>query len=110
MLVAVEQRFSSAKDDIQDVSIEVGDLGPAVDHVGPQKAWVAAARKFGVGVVVDHDAFGSPEHDHWQGRAQSYGRGDPDKSRPFGDGPKGGFAPRKLSDQVGDLSRLTRKR
>ena len=52
-----------------DMTVEIGDLRPALQHLGAEQPRVAAAGKERIGIVVDHDPVGAPEEDHRHGRA-----------------------------------------
>ena len=67
VLVLVGER-AATEHDLHYVAVEIGDLGPALQHGRSQELGMAAAGELRIGVVVDHDAVRSPQQHHGHGR------------------------------------------
>ena len=63
LLVLVGQR-AATQPDLHDVVVECGDFRPAIAHLGPKDPGMPAAGEHRIGVIVDHDAVGPPQHHH----------------------------------------------
>ncbi len=98
VLVAVFQR-AAGQADLHDIVVKVGDLGPALAHLGAQQARMAVAGEHRIGVVVQHDAVFVPQHDDRHGRHQQQVDGGAQRLRPRGDGADRGLRPVVRRDQ-----------
>ncbi|RDI57963.1 hypothetical protein DES45_106277 [Microvirga subterranea] len=63
LLVAIGER-AARHSDPHHVGVEIRDLRPAFENLGPEKARMPSARKHRVGIVVDHDPVRPPEEHH----------------------------------------------
>jgi hypothetical protein len=73
---------ASAEADLHDMVVEIGDFGPALTHLGPEKLRMPAAGENRVSVIVDHDAVFAPQQHDRHGRAQQDIRGGFETLRP----------------------------
>ena len=60
--VFVGKRLSPMQDNLENMVVEIGDLRPRFQNVATSQAGMAGTPEPGIGVIVDHDALGSPEH------------------------------------------------
>ena len=102
MLVAERQCFP-AQADVHHPAVEVCHLGPALQHLGAEQLGVAAAGKYRIRIVVDHDAVAAPQHHQGHGGAQDDVDGRLQALRPARSRSKGGRGPVEGADQCAHL-------
>ena len=103
LLVPVRQR-AAAETDLHDVVVEGRDLRPALAHPRAEQRGVPGAGEDRVGVVVDHDAARTPQHDHRDGRSQDQRDRRPQAARPAVQRPECGPGPVEPVDQTRQVS------
>ena len=110
LLVPVGQR-AAGKTDLENVSVEFGDLGPpAAQHLLSEQTGVATARKDGIGIVVNHHPIVTPQHHHGDRRAHEDADRRAQAHRPLRDGTQAGGGPVETGDQVAKLAATRQKR
>ncbi len=106
LLVLVLQR-AAGQAGLHDIVVEIGDLGPALTHLGAQKLGMATAGKHRIGVVIQHDAVFVPQHDDRHRRAQQQVQRRAQRARPGVDGTDRGLRPIVIGNQPPGLAALS---
>ena len=107
--ISIGQRLAG-EPHLHDVVVEVGDLGPALPHLGAEQIWVAAAGERGIAVVVDHDPVLAPQGDDRDRRAQDQRDRAFEARRPALYRTKRRRSPVETRDDLGGFPSTTQKR
>ena len=108
-LIAIGQRAASQSHP-HHMIVEIRDLAPALAHVRAQNLRMAMPGENRIGIVVDHHATLSPQHDDGNGGMQQQRGGGFQALRPCLDPAKRGLRPVKVTDQTGNRTVVTQKR
>ena len=107
-LVAIGQG-AARQADLHDVVVEFRDLGPALSNIGAEQLRMPPAGEGGIGVIVDHHAFGTPEHDDRHGRRDRQSDRRLQALWPARYRTQGRRAPVVRADAIGHLARRMEK-